>query len=334
MGRRARGVEAGFALKSWSVLALLVFAAAAGLHIMRLVGTPSWNAKTVVLIGIVPIVAAGFIAAIVHVTSGKSQLIANAVFSGLLVVAAIVHAATLGTPVETAPEPDPVVAEDDEAPAPVIKRPAPKPAAAAEEKRTEPARPKAPAVASRPPVSSGPPEDPAIKSALIDLNAEIDQTVGSLSLKMEGLMDQLAKPPRHDRAVIDQRLADLDSAQQTAKSLATRLRGIGLEAQNMLVSKGVKKDEAVRQGSRYASDCDSSTRAGACEAYSRLCDAARRESEYLRDNFSKWSLDGQGLVSSKESWIQSQAKSSRSWVESQMKDRDGMAERLRGKPRY
>lgn len=174
-------------------------------------------------------------------------------------------------------------------------------------------------------------EDPKIKQTLEALTVEVDAEAAKLADLAETTAAAWAKAPRHDRAALTKRLQEADALGVAARAMLARMDKLKDEAAVKLSEAGVDRNEGFSASIRYSIDSGAMSRGIGARELSQMCEAAREEANYLRENFTKWSLGRDGEVESKDVIVKGRAKGFRMRMDSYLDRKADIIERLKGK---
>lgn len=203
-------------------------------------------------------------------------------------------------------------------------RPAPTPPASSSTPTTpDSASPAAP---------STPQLNPAIRSVIDAFEKDLTAQVESVAALAARTLPELQRTPPHDAARIKSRLAEVESLRVAADAIKKTFDGASDALTAKLLTAGITDSETRTAASRWSAfDYKVTTRGFAAGSLIRLCDQAREECEYLRDNLGKWTLDGKGEVKCNDFQTKSRIGSLRFFVKSDADRKQQLIDQLSGK---
>jgi len=187
---------------------------------------------------------------------------------------------------------------------------------------------------SSPPPAPAPaqPQDPAIKAGIDafeeDLNAKIDVLLGDV----DKYFVELTHAPAHDLTRINARSDSGDKLRADADALGKLFSTATDDLTTQLVTAGVHQNDAYNAAFHWSGfDFRTASRGFAIDSIKRLCDKSKEECDFLRDNFSRWTLDSKGALKAKEFDVSSKARSLRFFVKADADRKAELVNQLKGR---
>jgi hypothetical protein len=166
---------------------------------------------------------------------------------------------------------------------------------------------------------------------IAEFQKPIDEAVADVIAKMDKLLPLLAKPYPHEIRVVNERLAAIGALRTSAEALNALLKNTTEDLRTKLIAAGCPTGEAQSASFTWAHTTYKVTpRSFGAESLNRLCDKAKEEGEYLRDNIAKWTVDAKGEIKSKDIPFQQKAGSNRFFVKSDAERREIVKGQIQG----
>jgi hypothetical protein len=189
-----------------------------------------------------------------------------------------------------------------------------------------------PSTTTRP--TPAPPAEPAFdtKPTIVEFQKSLDDSIAAVVAKADKLVPSLSKAVPHDSGLVNQRLTAVQELRTSADDLSKILNAAGDDLKAKLTAAGATPFDAQVASSRWANtEYQAIQRHFAADALVRLCDKAKEEGEFLRDNIAKWSVDAKGEINSKDFSIKSKAHSNRFFVKAEADRWSATKDRLQGR---
>jgi hypothetical protein len=192
----------------------------------------------------------------------------------------------------------------------------------------------APHAAPKPPPAPTAQTTPAIdkQPIIASVQSPLESSIAEVIAQADKLLPDLAKPPAHDLVRIRKRLEDVESLRAAAAALGTRVSSAGDDLTTQLQTAGINSSDARFAAARWLSaDFHAAVRGFGCDALVRLCDKAKDEAEFARDNLGKWTLDSKGEFKATDRQIKTKLDSNRFFVKADADRKQQIFDQLRGK---
>jgi hypothetical protein len=182
-------------------------------------------------------------------------------------------------------------------------------------------------------VPPAPPPKPAFdaKPHIAAIEEPLLTSIDNVARQANKLLPTLSRRCPHEIRLVNERLAEIEALRTAAESLDKSLSTLQEDLEAKLIAAGSSGPDAHIISFRWAHEQFKDTpRHFGAQSLTRLCEKARAEHEFLRDNIAKWTIDSKGELKSKDTAFKQQADSNHFFVKAEADRRDSITNQLRG----
>lgn len=169
--------------------------------------------------------------------------------------------------------------------------------------------------------------DAAMKTILTDLN----QAAAAALTEVQSALEDAKKRPRVDIRELKTRVTTFETARARVSELKATLDGLEDRIRTTLRDSGVPDAQIPGATIRGTMQAKSMLRANAANDLVDLCSRAKRESELMRDNIGKFTIEKDGTIASKNFQLKSQIDSERFFLDAKLQRLDEIKDTLLGR---